>query len=125
MNEIDIHTVDGTEVYCRKGSVNECYAKLGDNVYTRGYLTSKESGFSFTPEYWQKGEFDTALAGALQLHRYLSFNGSSATVTEDALKALEKYSDRVSLIVMKYNEYGYSETVAKVNFSELQSMLED
>ena len=125
MSSVDVHVLDGVEVYCQKGTTNDCYAKLSDNCYIRGYLTETGSGYSFTPEYWYETEFDSnELAGALQLHRLIKVNGDTATVPASVLEKLEKYSEHVRIRITRYSDYGY-DTVATVNYSELQSWFED
>ena len=113
---------NGVEVYCRKGSTNDCYAKIAEDRFVRGYLMEGDGGYEFIPEYWYAEEFDSdELAGALDLYGYITVKKGSITISKDILKALEKYMDHVEISINGYNSDGHFGHYGDISYSKLAS----
>ena len=118
---IEIQTLsNGVEVYCQPGTTNDCYAKLTDDVFVRGYLLDEGNGYSFIPENWYHTEFDSReLAGALNLNASIKVSGNKAVVSKNILDKLAEYQDSVRIEF--YGIHEYSEYYESINYSELSA----
>ena len=122
-DSIDIHTLsNGVDVYCRKGSTNDCYAKMAENMFVRGYLMEVDGGFEFIPEYGYAEEFDSnELTGALNLYEYITVDGSTITFDKDIIDVLEKYNEHLVIGVYGYTSDGYYDHYGEIAYSKLAS----
>ena len=118
-NTVEIKTLsNGIEVYCQPGTTNDCYAKLKDGAFLRGYLMDEGYGYSFIPEYWYENEFDSReLAGALNLNASITVTGNKAVINKNILDKLSNYSDNVCIEVAGIEEY--TEYYGQFNYSQL------
>lgn len=119
---VEIQTLsNGVQVYSQPGTTNDCYAKLKDGVFLRGYLMDEGDGYSFIPEWWSRDEFDSReLTGSLNLNASITVNGNKAVINKNILDKLSKYSDSVIIEICGIYEHGYH-YYGEINFSELSA----
>ena len=115
---VDVYEMsNGVKVYARKGSTDECYARLKDDMNINGYLVLQDDGSYRFKSNWYGGSFSQDdVVEALKLYDLIKIDGAEATISPEILEKLAKYSEHVRIYI-RGDDFEYLGTVGYEEFA--------